>query len=136
MLEAGLTSLLLANTTIAGLIGTRLYPVIITLETFLDPNTETPPSISYRVISTVELQTNDGPVGCVKARIEYNCFAHDYADAKNLAEAVRNVINGFTGTLADGTVVSNAWRDNSTDGFDPDSRSYRVQADYFLIYAA
>ncbi len=91
-------------------------------------------SATYRVISAVEEMTNDGPTGFVKARIEYNTWATTYASSKALAVAIRDILNGYTGTLPDGTAVHNIWRDNSTDGFDQDSRLYRVQADYFVIY--
>src|SRR6202789_2088108 len=133
MIEKGLAALLNADTRFSSIAASNLYPVVLP-DDILNPLTPTPTSATYRVVSTVEEQTHDGPTGFVKVRSEYNTWATTYAASKELAVAIREVLNGYSSTLPEGTSVQTAWRDNSPDGFDEDSRLFRVQADYFVIF--
>ncbi len=132
MIEAGLLALLNANATVSALVGTNIFPAVLP-DDVADPGTPTPTCCTYRVVSAVDDGTNDGPLGLVKMRIEYRCWATSYAAAKTLAVAIRGVLNGYAGTLSDGTVVLNTWRENQIDDFDGHSRLYSVSDDYRLI---
>ena len=134
MLEADLTSRLLADATVSGLIQARLYPVVLP-DTLLDPNTDTPPSISYRTISDVPNYTIEGQRIGSKTRVEFNSWASSYANAKAVAAAIQASLEGFNGQLGDVFVNFIEAGGVNTDGFDQDSRLYRVQQD-FLIYHA
>jgi hypothetical protein len=128
MIESGLTSRLLADTTLAALIGTSIYPVL------LPEGTST--AVTYRVISKVPDYSLTSALGMVKARIEFNAWAATYAAAKAIEEAIRLSLDGYAGALPNGVIVANILRDNGAiDGFDQDTRLYRVQIDYRVIYA-
>lgn len=133
MIEAGLLALLNANSTVSSLVGANIFPAILP-DDVADPGTPTPTCCTYRMISAIDDSTNDGPLGMVKARIEYRTWATSYADAKTLAVAIRGVLNGYAGTLPDGTVVNNTWREGEMDGYDGHSRLYFVNAEYRILY--
>lgn len=134
MLESALTSRLLADANVSLLASTRIYPVVLP-EALLDPNIDTPPSLSYRVISDVPTYTLDGSRLGSKTRIEYNAWSSTYADAKSLAAAVQASLEGFSGLLSDVAVQFIEAVGINTDGFEQDSRLYRVQQDFIVYHA-
>lgn len=129
MMEAGLNAHLLADAGVSAIAAARIFPVNL-------PEEIGGPSVTYRVISNIEDYTLDGSTGMMLARIQIDAWAEVYGDAKQLAKAVHDALNDFTGTFPDGTAVENVWLANAaTDGFDADARLYRVQADFRLIYS-
>lgn len=128
MIEQGIEQRLAADSTIAGLVGTRIYPLVL-------PEACQYPAITYQLISAVEIYTNDGPLGEVRARIQIDTWAKRYSQAKTVDQAVRASLNGFTGTLPDGTLVCELERDDASDGFDAPGSLYRCQSDWIAIYA-
>lgn len=134
MLESDLTTRLLADATVSSLTGTGIYPVVLPT-TLLDPNTDTPPCISYRTISDVPTYDLAGQRLGSKTRVEFNAWSSQYTSAKATAAAVQASLEGFAGQLGDVFVQFIEAGGNNTDGFDQDSRLYRVQQD-FLIYHA
>lgn len=135
MIEDGLVALITADTRFSAIAEDRLFPVILP-ETLLDPTSATPTSATYQVISAIPDYTFDGPTGMVTARVQIDTWASAYGAAKALAQAIKLILDDYTGTLPDGTHVDSARRDNvATDGFDQDARLYRVQTDFKLIYS-
>ena len=132
MLESGLYSFITANAGFTALAANRLFPLI--LPDSLIASTSLPPSATYQTISSVTDYTNDGSTGCVKARVQFDCFASDYADAKTLSNTIRLVLEGYAGTLPNGPPVLAIWTDNMTDSYSQDTRLYRVSADYRIVY--
>jgi hypothetical protein len=128
MLEVDLTSRLLADTTVSSLISTRLYAVVL-------PESIEGTCISYRTISDVPNYTLQGQRIGSKTRVEYNAWSLRYLDAKSLSAAIQSSLEGFSGLLGSTDVQFIEAGGVNTDGYDQDSRLYRVQQD-FLIYRA
>lgn len=128
MIEAGLFALLAADTQVQALCGTRIYPLLL-------PDAPTLPAVTYQTISSVSGYTNDGQTDATKARIQMDVWAQSYMVAKSLAEAIRHVLDAYSGTLPDGTEVGNILRDNSTDLYEEQAFLYRVQTDWLVIFA-
>jgi hypothetical protein len=129
MMEAGLHGQLVGDDAVAASAATRIYPVNL-------PENVDGPSVTFRVISKIPDYTLDGATGMITARVQIDAWAAVYGDAKQLAQAIHDALNDFSGTFPDGTAVQNVWlADAATDGFDADARLYRVQADYRLIYS-
>ena len=128
MLEVGLVALLNSSQAVKVLNNGRIYPLLIPANSVL-------PCITYQLISTIPEYCCDGPTGFTKSRIQIDTWANDYLDSKNLADAVRQTLDGYTGTLSDGTRVFSIMRDNATDLNDEDSRLMRVQTDWLVLYA-
>ncbi len=129
MIEQGIHDLLLADTAVSGLIGNRLYPLML-------PEAAMFPAASYQLISAIEQYTLDGPLGLTQARLQIDAWGQTYGSAKILAAAIHAVLNGYDGTLDEGTAVFEIERDQATDGFDPNSRLYRVQSDFMILYGS
>lgn len=128
MLEDGIYSLLLDNSSIVSLVSTRIYPVN------LPEDVDLFPCITFQRITTTPEYTMDGPLGLEKVRVQIDAWSFDYGEVKAVAEALRIALDGFSGSLPNGAVVLNTWRDNSTDYVEKESRLARVQTDFVFQY--
>jgi hypothetical protein len=88
MLEEGIVSLLLAQTSISSVIGNRLYAVLL-------PDTVVFPALTYQVASYSTGYNLDGPEGIGHKRFVFSAWAKDYATAKRLIESIRQTFNNF-----------------------------------------
>ena len=129
MLGPALRSLLLADATVSGLVGTRIYPVRL-------PQGVTYPAISYTTISGTRPQNTTGSSGQSGPRIQLDFWSLSFAEAKALSEAARLVLQGFKGDAGSPAVaIQGAFFDSERDWFDPDASTagaYRVSHDYFI----
>lgn len=63
------------------------------------PQPPTFPAIRYQRISTVRTNSIDGAnVGVTEAGMQIDCMASTYDAAKTLADSVRGVLHGYTGS--------------------------------------
>ena len=60
----------------------------------------TVPAITYQQISAVHTMAMDGEVPLCAARYQLNCYSDTYEGAKDVAEAVRHCLNGYSGTVS------------------------------------
>lgn len=126
MLEQGITALLSADSGLAALIAGRIYPATA-------PETPTFPLITYLVVSSKPQYALDGSQ-CGYKRLQFDAFGSSYADCKTVLRALRNALDGYTGTLTDGTRVLCALRGMEIDSFENDSRTYRSLTEYELTF--
>jgi hypothetical protein len=87
-------------------VGYRVYP-------HLAPAVDDLPFINWRRRSIAREQTMAGPMGVPTVTLEYAIFAETYLEARQIADAMRAVLDGFTGRF-DNTFV----RHTSLDGED------------------
>ena len=133
-MEADLRARLIADVTVGGLIGTRVYPAYRTQGDAL-------PAITYSRVFTNRQAHNDGPIGVIGARMQISCWADSYAGARAVAEAVRNSLDGFDGELvAAGTPVQGIMFVEETDTFvasavDSDVGTHGVLLDFDIWFA-
>lgn len=106
-IEAVLFSILSNNATVSSLISSRIHPNIIKQSVAL-------PAICYQGISGPREYALDGALGLVAARIQVNCFAETYAEVKELSEAVRVCLSGYSGTV-NGRQIDLIFIDNEMD---------------------
>lgn len=127
MIEPGLVDRLEAQ--VSG-IGSRVYPGKL-------PQNPTYPAIAYAQISNPRQHTHDGPDGCVEARYQITAFSDSYAEAKGVAEDIREALDGFTGTMND-VEVAFTRHDGGRDVFDDQAEVNRgvwmIQTDYMIQY--
>ena len=125
LLEEGLVAYLKAQSpTIAG---DRIYP-------FPLPQNWASPAITFQRISGVRERGLDGPHGRARPRIQIDVWAkQDYASAKNLAEELRQLLDGFAGTM--GTVTVDAVSlESDRDLYEDQARINRVSMDFLISY--
>lgn len=84
-------TLLYADTTVKGLVGTRIYPQVARQK-------ENRPHIIWTVISTDREQKLDAPVGLATHNVQFDCINATYDSAQTLCDAVRKAIDGYNGT--------------------------------------
>ena len=93
-IEEALRARLVADTAVAGMVGQRIYPLVAPAKAAL-------PAIVYQRISGMRVATHDGPSELAHPRIQFACIGTTYAGAKNLANAVRVALDGYSGTSSE-----------------------------------
>lgn len=125
-LETELRSRLAADATISGIVGTRIYPGIL-------PQKPVYEALVFRRISGPRLRHLTGPSGMGTARIQIDSWAEKYTEAQALADAVKDRLHGFDGTLT--TLRVSISLDNEIDDYDEDAKVYRVIQDYLIQHS-
>lgn len=125
VIHEAVRALLIADSTISGIVSTGIYPLIA-------PQGSSLPCIVYQRISGPRISAHDGPSGLARPRYQYTCIAATYAAAKALANAVREVLDGYSGTT-NGVQIETILIENEMDvyNFETDERasSYSVIID-------
>src|SRR5487761_2364819 len=112
MIEAGIESLLLTAPEITSIIGTALYAVLV-------PPDATYPCLSYSTI-TRPPQVNLDKSALESKRVQIDCWAKSYPEVKVLQVTLHAALDGYQGTLPDGTIVNTCDRDIEADYFESD----------------
>lgn len=109
---------------ISTLISARLHPARL-------PNDTTYPASVYTRIGGERLHAMGGPVGTGKPVLQLDHFAQTYSEAKSVATAFRQELDGFTGTMGS-TAVDCVWIDDEEDIYEEAVKLYRVRQTYTL----
>ena len=92
--EKALKAILDAAGAVTALVEDRIYPVERREGSDL-------PALVYQQISGQPTHDVTGPIGYVPARYQITCWAATYLEACDLAEAVRDAVDGYSGTIAE-----------------------------------
>lgn len=120
-LEATFVDMLEASAGITAIVGSgvdaRIYPLLVP-EDFSNY-----PAITFQVVSETREPELTKQNGLMRARVQTNCWARSYAEAKTLKEAVRNAIDGGTAFFTNGVFI-----DDGQDSVEPspDARPARL----------
>jgi hypothetical protein len=106
--EAVLRAALVADATMAGLVGTKIYPLAADTEATL-------PWVTWRRTAIRRQPTLAGPMGVPIVTIEFTVFAATYESARTVADRMRQVLDGYTGTADNTTVRQTSLEDESDD---------------------
>jgi hypothetical protein len=131
-IEQGLVAHLLADSAVAAIVGTGVYPGAI-------PQGKDSPAIVYNRISTDRDIDMDGPSDFVRVLMQVDCWHTSYSQVKALADAVRAAINGAgiaSPKLLGAESVQLVMLESDSDQheFDGDKRDYRVSMDWTIIH--
>jgi hypothetical protein len=107
--EAVLRSALIANATVAGLVGSRVYPVVA-------PASAALPFVTWRRVAIRRQQTLGGPMGMPVTSVEYSIYGATYEQAREVADAMRSVLDGYGGT-SNNTEVKQTSLEQESDDF-------------------
>lgn len=107
--EAVLRAALVANTSVTSMVGTRIYPL-------LAPKTAALPFVVWRRAGITREHTLAGPMGMPNVSVEMQSLAATYEDAREVADRVRLVLDGYGGTV-NNTEVKNVSLENEVDDF-------------------
>lgn len=132
--EKALDWLLRADAGITALVAGRIYPVA-------TPQDAARPFLLYRRISSRHHQHLSGGSEVCIADIELACVADTYSEAVALADAVREVVDGYRGTAAYGatstTINSIRLQSETDESFEIDGRDmplFACNQTYTLAY--
>lgn len=124
MLVEGLYALLTNSTALKAIVGNRITMSVL-------PKNPTFPAITFKVISGVPTINLDQTATTV-SRVEIDCWAMNYLPAAQAQQALHTLLDGFIGTLPDGTSVIYTTTQDGPDFYEPDSLLYRSSLDVFF----
>lgn len=93
-IEYAVVDILQGDGAVSALIGTRVFSMSIPQEV----STTRLPCVVYTRISRPQVTSLDGPSNLAFPRLQLNCWASTYPGAKALAKAVREALDGFSGS--------------------------------------
>ena len=125
-LETGLYTALTADSTLSGLVGSRIYPEIM-------PQGVTYPAVSYQRVSTGRTNLLSGVDDFTEVRVIIDCWDDSYSGVKAVADAVKSAIDGVT--VLGAQSIQHCFMESMSDlsQIDGDREDRRVSMD-FLIY--
>jgi len=123
MIEAAIRSILINDDTVKD-ITTRCYPVTI-------PQSPTYPLILYTKITGTRDHHLQGPSGHAHPRFQIEAWSKTYTEAKTLADAIREALDGYSGTAA-GTKIGSCLIESEQDIYESEIEVYRVTSDWFI----
>ncbi len=110
----------------AGIVGARIYPLVIPQDAAL-------PAIAYQRLSGPREHSHDGASGMAWARMQLAITGESYASAKNTAEQIRAAMDGHKGLM--GTVsVGQCLLVNEIDGYAEASDKATIRQQYQIGY--
>lgn len=95
--EMVLHNAITSDASVTSHVGHRVYP-------HLAPAVDSLPFISWRRLSIRREQTLSDPMGVPFVQVEYLMFAESYLEARQIADAVRAVLDGYNGSFDNTTV--------------------------------
>jgi hypothetical protein len=107
MIEQALFTHITTDSTITDLMGTRLFPNKI-------PQGQPLPAAEYQQDGGKREHTMAGADGLVDSEYFITCYAESYSKAKELAMAIRQRMDGFSGTVG-GVVIDVIFLTNEVD---------------------
>jgi len=107
--ETVLRSALVSSANVSALVGSRIYPI-------LAPQTAALPFIVWRRSGISREHTLAGPMGVPTVSVEMQLLANTYEQARELADKVRVVLDGYGGTL-NNTEVKHVSLEQESDDF-------------------
>lgn len=111
-------------------VGTRIYPNHLPPNRTRDfGNNPRLPAIVFAQISSPE--ATDGSLELYEPRVQLDCWAHEYADAVALADAVQDALQGWRSNANN---ILSVRLVNRGDDYDPDIDSHRVILDFLVKF--
>ena len=99
-----------ADPAVAALLGERIWPVIA-------PQSASLPFATWRRTGVQRSQTLSGPMGMATVLLAVDVFSTTYEEARDIADRVRSVLDGWGGAVSEYVSVRNVSLDTESDGF-------------------
>jgi hypothetical protein len=131
VMEVAFRSILAGNPAVTAIVGDRLFFV-------QRPQDERRPCVILTRVSTLFGRNFRATAGWARGRMQFDCLAPSYPTVKELAAAVRDAIEDYTGTI-DNTLIDQVTVDEERDTpvaplEGRASPTYGVQLDAAVLY--
>jgi hypothetical protein len=107
--EAVMRNALVTTTVVSSIVSSRIFPL-------LAPQSAALPFITYRRSGIRRQQTLSGPMGVPQVSVDFDVYAATYEGARDLADKVRQRLDGYGGTF-DNAEVQQVSLENEQDDF-------------------
>ncbi len=127
-MESDFINLIVSDTTVAGFVGSRVRPVVMS-------QGEQMPAVVVARVSGGPLYVDEGEVGLEEARIQVDCWSLDYTECKLLAAAIVSRLDQFSGEHGDTTFslsMLDDERDMSESGANAAEYPMRISLDFIV----
>lgn len=127
-IEEALRAVVVADATVAALVGTRVYPMGATQLTNLDQV-----MVGYAKIAGGPVYDHAGENGIGEGRWMFQAQAPTYAQARTLANAVKHALSAYQGTSS-GIPIRMVHCVSDEDVTDPEVQQQVVAVDFRVLY--
>jgi hypothetical protein len=127
-MEEALIGQLLASSSLAALVAARVYPA-------RRPQASDLPAVVLTRVDGVRQYADEGPIDLVQSRVQLDCWARTYAEAKAVARAVRDALldlEGVYGGVEFQASHLEAERDFAEDGANQAEYLHRVVLEFLV----
>jgi len=97
------------------------------------PENFTYPVVVFQPVSGGKPVAHDGPTGLAWVRIQVDTYAETYEGCKDIAEQIKEDLNGYQGPVGDGT-IDGIFIDGEWDLFEESKKLYRAVVDFRIYY--
>jgi hypothetical protein len=126
MLAKAVKDLIASDDALAALLGCGVHPLTY-------PAGAKMPVVTYQLVGGSGQPTFDTS-GLQRRRYQFDALSDNYPQADLIRAMLIKFLNGFRGTLSDGTFVQNVDYVNSIDFFDSNPRQYRCMVEFYFYY--
>lgn len=123
-MEAALVSLLLSDVALTTLTDQRVHPMFLPQQSAL-------PAVTYQRISDARHHAHDGESRLQGVRVQFNCYAERYSEAKDVARFLQAAVRDFRGVV-DGVEFSGIDLQGERDDYHPERDLQSVQVDAMI----
>lgn len=136
MIGKGLRDLLCNDATIGPMVGGQASPFVPgnRVRPIMLPEGSNYPAIVFLAVSTAPLTSMDGVNALQMTRYQLDCYGQNVPQAKLLAQAVHNLLDGYKGTLSDGTEIQSCLPNSDVDGFEYDAQVFCIHLDFNIRF--
>lgn len=117
--------LLRNDATVAGYVGTRIYPDQI-------PQEAAYPAIVHFKTEVETLAVKSAPTTNHRISLQIEVFCDTFGEGENIADAIRSVLDGYSGISAGINIVSCYFNSQNDENFIPDQKTYVTTASYLF----
>jgi len=119
-IDEAVRAILVANSGVYALVGTRVYPAVLPLDCAL-------PALSFSKISNKYKQIAGVP------RFQISCWTEDYLECQNLKQVVETALDGYAGTISGITIIRIIPLE-APDLYESETGVYHIPYDFKVIY--
>lgn len=125
MIEKGLADLLLADANIASLVSNRVRHIVL-------PQGTDYPAIVITQVASQYITSLAGVNALQMRRYQFDCYARNQKTVRQLAQYVHNLMDGYRGTLIEGSTVHGVLPNTDIESWfdDADKKLFRVSGDF------